>query len=152
MQGLALLAIQANPPSFLPPACNPFDPTSTCIKVSGSKAVLLFTALYLVAFGSAGLKASAPTHCADQFEERDPREAQQISSFFNWLLLSICLGGTISLTFVVWIQDAKGFAWGFGVCAASLLLGLLVFACGIPWYRIPAMQKSSALLEIFQVG
>ncbi|KAG0459559.1 hypothetical protein HPP92_022687 [Vanilla planifolia] len=149
--GFVLLAIQAKLPNWRPPACNPFDPTSTCIKVNGIHELLLFAALYLLALGSAGVKAAVPPQCAEQFEERDPREAQQISSFFNWLLLSLCLGGSISLTFVVWIEDVKGFAWGFGVSAAALLLALLVFASGIPRYRIPATQKSSAFLEIFQV-
>ncbi|KAH0469312.1 hypothetical protein IEQ34_002544 [Dendrobium chrysotoxum] len=149
--GLGLLSIQAHHQALLPPPCKVFDPSSACVRVYGRNEAVMFVALYLTAFGSAGVKAAVPPHCADQFDEKNPREARQISSFFNWLLLSLCIGGAISLTVIVWIQDEKGFAWGFTACAAAVIVALFVFACGIPRYRIPVFQKDNAFLEIFQV-
>lgn len=108
-----MLAFQAHYPKYKPPLCNILDPTSNCEKVDGKNAALLFVALYLVALGSAGIKSALPSHGADQFDEKDKKEAIQMSSFFNWLLLAVCLGGSFSTTFIVWIQQHKGWDWGF---------------------------------------
>uniref|UniRef100_A0A7N1A1Z8 Uncharacterized protein n=1 Tax=Kalanchoe fedtschenkoi TaxID=63787 RepID=A0A7N1A1Z8_KALFE len=149
--GLALLTVQAHYPSLKPRPCNMFEPTATCEKVEGSNAALLFLALYMLAIGSAGLKASLPPHGADQFEDEDPREARQMSSYFNCLLLALCVGGSISLTFIVWIQDNKGWDWGFGISTVAILMGIVVFAAGLPMYRVYVIRGDSAFLEIIQV-
>jgi len=149
--GLALLTVQAHYPKLQPPVCNVFDPTASCKKVSGGNAALLFIALYVLAAGSAGVKAALPSHGADQFDEKDPKEAKQMSSFFNLLLLAVCLGGVVSLTLIVWIQDNRGWDWGFGISTIAMFLGVIVFFSGLPMYRIQPIQGSSALIEIIQV-
>lgn len=113
--------------------------------------MLLFVSLYMVGIGSGGLKAALPSHGADQFDDKDPKEAEEKSSFFNWLLLAMCLGGAISLTFFVWIQDHKGWDWGFAVSTISMFLAIIVFAAGLPQYRIHVVNGSSALIKIAQV-
>ncbi|KAG5562615.1 hypothetical protein RHGRI_005368 [Rhododendron griersonianum] len=125
--GLGLLAIQAHSSKLKPPPCDLFDPTAHCVKVGGGHAALLFGGLYLVAAGSAGIKASLPSHGADQFEEKDPKEAKQMSSFFNWFLLSGNIGTVISLTLVVWIQDNKGWDLGFGISSISMVVYVAAF-------------------------
>ncbi|MCI32415.1 nitrate transporter 1.2-like, partial [Trifolium medium] len=112
--GLALLTIQAHYPSLKPHICNINDPTAHCNKPEGGQKAFLFLGLYLLAFGSAGTKAALPSHGADQFDETDPKEAKKMSTFFNTLLLAVCVGGSVSLTFIVWIQIHKGWDWGFG--------------------------------------
>ncbi|KAL1560374.1 protein NRT1/ PTR FAMILY 4.5-like [Salvia divinorum] len=149
--GLGLLSLQAHYKGLKPPACVMFDPTSTCVQVSGANAVLLFVALYMVGIGSGGLKAALPAHGADQFDDEDEKEAEEKSSFFNWLLLSMCVGGAISLTFFVWIQDHKGWDWGFAVSTIAMFLAIIVFAVGLPQYRIHVVNGSSALTKIAQV-
>ncbi|RWR96256.1 LOW QUALITY PROTEIN: Proton-dependent oligopeptide transporter family [Cinnamomum micranthum f. kanehirae] len=96
-------------------------------------------------------KSCASSHGADQFEEKDPQEAKQMSSFFNWLLLSVCLGGSISLIFIVWIQTNKGWDWGFGVSMIAMFLGIIIFIVGIPRYRIHVNKGANAMTEIIQV-
>ncbi|KAK0578406.1 hypothetical protein LWI29_009877 [Acer saccharum] len=149
--GLALLAIQAHYPKLKPPLCNMFDPTSHCKKIEGGDAAILFIALYLIAMGTAGIKASLPSHGADQFDDKDPQEARHMSSFFNYLMLALCFGGSISLTFGVWIQDNKGWDWGFGFSAIAMFLGLVTFASGLPMYRLHPVKKTSAIIEVIQV-
>ncbi|KAK4361623.1 hypothetical protein RND71_020575 [Anisodus tanguticus] len=149
--GLGMLAFQAHYPKYKPQICNILDPTSTCEKVDGKNAALLFVALYLVALGSAGVKAALPSHGADQFDENDKKEAIQMSSFFNWLLLAVCIGGSISTTLIVWIQEHKGWDWGFFVSTLAMLFGAIIFCVGLPWYRIFVIKGSSAITEIFQV-
>ncbi|KAJ7947207.1 protein NRT1/ PTR FAMILY 4.5-like [Quillaja saponaria] len=149
--GLALLTVQAHYPKLKPPFCNIFDKNAHCQKIGGSDTVLLFVALYLLASGSAGNKASLPSHGADQFDEKDPKEAKQMSSFFNYLLLSVCVGGAAGLTLVVWIQSNKGWDWGFGISTIGILLGVIIFAAGLPLYRIEVVQGTNAIVEILQV-
>ncbi|KAJ8762020.1 hypothetical protein K2173_006622 [Erythroxylum novogranatense] len=149
--GMALLTIQARFPSMKPPPCKVFSEGSNCQKVEGSDAVLLFIALYMIGIGLAGLKTSLPPHGADQFDDKDPRELRQMASYFNYLVLSVALGGSVSLTFIVWIQDNKGWDLGFGASSASILFGLVLFLVALPVFRIDAPQESSAITEILQV-
>ncbi|CAJ2677305.1 unnamed protein product [Trifolium pratense] len=149
--GLVLLTIQAHRPNLKPALCNPTDITSVCEKVKGKQEAFLFIGLYLLAFGSAGLKACLPSHGADQFDERNPKEAKQMSSFFNGLLLALCIGGSVSLTFNVWIQDSKGWDWGFGVSAIAIACATILFASGLSLYRIHVAQKANAIIELLQV-
>lgn len=104
-----------------------------------------------MAAGSAGRKASLPSHGADQFEEKDPKEAKQMSSFFNWFLLSGNIGTVISLMLVVWIQDNKGWDLGFGISSISMVVGAFFFTSGLPRYRIQVIQKSNAFVQVIQV-
>ncbi|KAM7530504.1 hypothetical protein LguiB_033914 [Lonicera macranthoides] len=149
--GFALLTLQAHYPKLKPPPCNIFDPTANCAQVTGANATLFFVALYAVAIGAAGLKAALPSHGADQFDKKDPKEVKQMSSFFNWLLLALCIGAAISLTLIVWVQDNKGWDKGFGISTAAMLMGLVVFAGGLPLYRIYVVKGSSAITEIVEV-
>lgn len=105
----------------------------------------------MLAAGASGLKAALPSHGADQFDEHDPKEAKQMSSFFNLLLLAICIGGAISLTLVVWIQDNRGWDWGFGVSTIAMFFGVVIFAAGLPMYRIQLVKGTTAIVEIIQV-
>ncbi|OWM73002.1 protein NRT1/ PTR FAMILY 4.5-like [Punica granatum] len=149
--GLALLTVQAHYSNLRPPPCNPVDEMAHCEKVKGQDAAILFIGIYLLAFGSGGIKASLPTHGADQFDEKDPRETWQMSSFFNCLLLAICVGGAASLTLLVWVQDNKGWDWGFGLSSIAMFIGVIIFAAGLPLYRIQVTRGTSAIIEIIQV-
>ncbi|XP_068666650.1 protein NRT1/ PTR FAMILY 4.5-like [Aristolochia californica] len=149
--GLSLLALQAHYPKFKPPLCNVFEANVQCEKVTGVNVAILLCGLYLVAQGTAGIKAALPSHGADQFDEKDPGEARQMSSFFNWLLLALCLGGVVSLIFIVRIQTDKGWDLGFGVCAIAVLFAMVVFIAGLPSYRMCVIQGTSATMEIIQV-
>ncbi|CAI8590945.1 unnamed protein product [Vicia faba] len=149
--GLALLTAQAHYPSLQPHICNINDATAHCKTPSRGQEALLFLGLYLLAFGSAGTKAALPSHGADQFDETDPKEAKQMSTFFNTLLLAVCLGGSVSLTFIVWIQINKGWDWGFGIGTIAIFIGTIIFASGLPLYRIQVPKGTSGLIEIIQV-
>ncbi|XP_039115540.1 protein NRT1/ PTR FAMILY 4.5-like [Dioscorea cayenensis subsp. rotundata] len=147
--GLVLLTVQAHFPSLKPEPCNIY--LQKCEEVKGGNAAFLYTSMYLVAAGMAGLKAGLPPHGADQFDENDPQEASHMSSFFNWLLLSICIGGSFSLTFAVWIQDNVGWDWGFAIACISIFLGTIIFVAGYPVYRFHVIQKNNPITEIIQV-
>ncbi|XP_061356393.1 protein NRT1/ PTR FAMILY 4.5-like [Gastrolobium bilobum] len=149
--GLVLLTVQAHYASLKPPICDISEKNAHCEKLGGKYEAFLYISLYLLAFGSAGVKASLPSHGADQFDERDPKEARQLSSYFNGLLLAVCIGAAFSLTFNVWIQDNKGFDWGFGISTIAVVLGTIIFAFGLPMYRIHVTKTTSGIIEIIQV-
>ena len=47
-------------------------------------AALLFLALYMIAFGTGGIKPNVSAFGADQFDVRDPQQRLEKNSFFNW--------------------------------------------------------------------
>lgn len=150
LQGLLLLLLQARSDRLKPPPCDPRNPAA-CVRVHGGDEVHLYLALYLIALGSGGIKAALPAHCADQFDAKHPKEKLQMSSCFNYLLLSLCTGGAVSVTVFVWIQENRGWDKGFAAATAVMGLAVVVFVAGLPRYRIATVQGSSALKEIFQV-
>ncbi|MCL7035265.1 hypothetical protein MKW94_009752 [Papaver nudicaule] len=149
--GFGLLALQAHLPSLQPPPCDASLRFSNCKQVQGNNAALLYTALYITAFGEGCLRANLASFGGDQFDDNDPIELQKKSKFFNWFTFSISLGALIGLTFVVWIQDNKGWGVGFIVSAGIILLGLLVVAFGFSHYRqqIPQGSPLSRMLQVF---
>ncbi|KAI9120920.1 hypothetical protein K1719_007953 [Acacia pycnantha] len=150
--GLALLTVQAHYPHLKPPPCVMSDPQSQCQTLAGSHKALLFVSLYLLAFGSSGVKASLPSHGADQFDaENDNDEASQMSTFFNYFLLAASLGSAVSFMLLVYIEDNKGWDLGFGISTISVLLGLIIFASGFPLYRLQIVRGTSAIIDIIQV-
>ncbi|KAL5716545.1 hypothetical protein ACHQM5_018218 [Ranunculus cassubicifolius] len=149
--GLGLLTIQAHYDKMTPRPCNILDPTAVCEKVSGGYEVYMFIALYMIAIGTGGVKAGLPAHGADQFDEKDPKEFREMSSYFNWFLLAICVGGAVSLTFIVWVQDNKGWGLGFGMSTVAMFLGLVVILGGLPRYRMHVIKGTNPLTRIIQV-
>ncbi|KAE8657443.1 Protein NRT1/ PTR FAMILY 4.6 [Hibiscus syriacus] len=133
--GLIILTIQARTPSLKPPSCRPSASSIPCEEVSGAKAGMLFIGLYLVALGIGGIKGSLPTHGAEQFDETTPKGRKQRSTFFNYFVFSLSFGALIAVTFVVWIEDNKGWEWGFAISTISILLSIPIFLAGSMFYR-----------------
>lgn len=96
---------------------------------------MLFSGLYLVALGVGGIKGSLPAHGAEQFDESTPRGRKQRSTFFNYFVFSLSAGALIAVTLVVWIEDNKGWEWGFGVSTLTIFLSIPIFLAGSVFYR-----------------
>lgn len=147
--GLVILTIQARSPSLKPPSC---DPTSTlpCQEVAGGKAAMLFLGLYLVALGVGGIKGSLPTHGAEQFDEGASEGRKKRSTFFNYFVFCLSAGGLIAVTFVVWIEDNKGWVWGFGISTIAILLSIPIFLVGSSFYRnkIPFGSPFTTIIKV----
>lgn len=129
-QGLLILTIQAHVPSLKPPACISVNINSPCKEVGGASAVMLFAGLYLVALGVGGIKGSLPTHGAEQFDENTPQGRKQRSSFFNYYVFCLSCGALVAVTLVVWVEDHKGWQWGFGISTATILVSIPIFLLG----------------------
>ncbi|XVE69990.1 hypothetical protein DITRI_Ditri10aG0035800 [Diplodiscus trichospermus] len=150
--GYVILAVQAHFHSLRPPPCQGLaaSQTTQCEAADSGQAAILFTGLYLVAFGTSGVKAALPSLGADQFDDRDPKESAQLSSYFNWFLLSLTIGAIIGVTFVVWISSNQGWDWAFGVCTLAVLFAIVFVSMGKSLYH-HNVPKGSPLLRILQV-
>lgn len=148
--GLVILTVQAHLPSLKPPACDPTVNGNSCQEVSGEKAVLLFGGLYLVALGVGGIKGSLATHGAEQLDDSTPQGRKQRSTFFNYFVFCLAFGALIAVTFVVWVEDNMGWAWGLGISTATIFLSIPIFLAGSTTYRnkIPAGSPLTTISKV----
>ncbi|KAK6931178.1 Proton-dependent oligopeptide transporter family, partial [Dillenia turbinata] len=148
--GLVILTVQAHMPSLKPPACDTTNRNISCQEASGGKTAMLFIGLYLTALGVGGIKGSLPAHGAEQLDENTPQGRKQRSTFFNYFVFCLSCGGLIAVTFVVWIEDNKGWQWGFGISTATILLSIPIFLAGSAFYR-NKIPNGSPLTTIVKV-
>ncbi|XP_016489263.2 protein NRT1/ PTR FAMILY 4.6 [Nicotiana tabacum] len=146
--GLVILTIQARSASLKPQKCNLTK--MACEQVEGAQAAMLFIGLYLVALGVGGIKGSLPPHGAEQFDGETPQGRKQRSTFFNYFVFCLSCGGLIAVTFVVWVEDNKGWQWGFGISTLAILLSIPLFLAGSPFYR-NKIPRGSPLTTISKV-
>ncbi|GAA0184453.1 transporter [Lithospermum erythrorhizon] len=111
---------------------------------------MLFTGLYLVALGVGGIKGSLAPHGAEQFDEDTPKGRKQRSTFFNYYVFCLACGALIAVTFVVWIEDNKGWEWGFGISTITIFLSIPVFLAGSRFYRnkIPTGSPLTIIVKV----
>lgn len=148
MQGLVILTIQAKMPSLKPPPCTSLD--SPCHSVTSGQAALLFGGLYLTALGIGGIKGSLPPHGAEQFDADTIQGRKARSTFFNYFVFCLSCGALIAVTFVVWVEDNKGWQWGFGISTIAILLSVPVFLTGSSCYRnkIPTGSPLTTIAKV----
>lgn len=146
--------MQAQSGSLKPPKCDLTNPNIPCQQVHGGKAAMLFLGLYLVALGVGGIKGSLPSHGAEQFDGSTPHGRKQRSTFFNYFVFSLSCGALIAVTLVVWIEDNKGWQWGFGISTLTILLSIPVFLGGSTFYRnkIPLGSPLTTISKVYMLG
>ncbi|KAM3683651.1 hypothetical protein ACB094_12G162500 [Castanea mollissima] len=136
--GLILLTVQAHEPHLHPAMGR---------RPSGSQAAILYAGLYAMAIGVGGVKATLPAHGADQLDHSNQR---LISAFFNWFFFSLCTGGLISVTLMIWIEENLGWNWSFKISVIVLSVTLFIFTIGFSFYRYK-LPGGSPLSRIFKV-
>ncbi|KAG6731360.1 hypothetical protein I3843_01G119100 [Carya illinoinensis] len=136
--GYILLIIQSYYPKLQLEACG----KSNC--VHSTKALLFYASIGLLALGGG----------ADQFDSNDPEERKHIASFFNWFLLSITIGASNGVTFVVYVGSNFGWYKGFIISMSCAFAGLVFVALGKPYYRarVPGESQLLRVLEVLVVA
>ncbi|KAK7319192.1 hypothetical protein RJT34_03910 [Clitoria ternatea] len=129
--GMCILTLSASVPTLKPPECL----GSFCPSATPAQYAVLYIGLYMMAFGTGGVKACVPSFGADQFDDTDPKERVKKGSFFNWYYFSIYLGALVACLFIVWIQENAGWGLGFGIPALFMGLSTASFFIGTPLYR-----------------
>ena len=89
--------------------------------------VFYITGLFLVAFGTGGIKANVSLFGAEQVSYRG---LAAIEDFFRWFYWFTNIGGFLAFTFVVYIQQNVSFFYGNLIPAFSLILALIIFLRG----------------------
>ncbi|XP_042489045.1 protein NRT1/ PTR FAMILY 4.5-like [Macadamia integrifolia] len=149
--GFVMLTIQAYFPSLRPPACDTSGQQNNCKQIHGSKAAVLYIALYIIALGEGCLRANLPPFGADQFDDDVISKSRHKSSYFNWLNVCISGGSVMGLILIVWIESSKGWVEGLALTSGVMLLGLIVLALGFKFYRhqIPRGSPLTRMLQVF---
>ncbi|KAM0967726.1 hypothetical protein ACFX2A_016474 [Malus domestica] len=129
--GMVLLTVSASVDSFRPPPCT----VRPCNQATNSQTALLYGALGLIALGTGGIKPCVSSFGADQFDEADSREMVKKYSFFNWFFFAINMGALFGITVLVYIQDKKGWTWGFGIPTGLMICSVVILAAGVRYYR-----------------
>ncbi|KAK4481491.1 hypothetical protein RD792_012391 [Penstemon davidsonii] len=152
VMGYVLLAAQAHFKELRPFPCKDVAPSNMnqCESATTTQEAILFTALYMVALGTGGIKAALPALGADQFDDNDPKQSTSLSSYFNWYMFFLTLGAMLGVTFLVWISANVGWDWAFGVCAIAVAMALIFLCMGRSVYRTN-VPKGSPLVRILQV-
>lgn len=96
---------------------------------------IIFFGLYMVAIGNGGQNPCVTSFGSDQFDDSDVEERTKKSSFFSWSYFILNVGSLISATIMVWIQDHKGWIWGFTISALFVAFGMGIFLLGSTVYR-----------------
>ncbi|KAL4650087.1 hypothetical protein ACB092_01G061300, partial [Castanea dentata] len=122
--GMVLLTLSASINSLRPPSCTRSTvPPCSPAPASDEQTLFLYSALALIAFGTGGIKPCVSYFGADQFDEADEKEVQRKYAFFNWFFFAINMGAPLGITLLVYIQEKKGWTWGFGVPIATMPMG-----------------------------
>ncbi|KAJ0614881.1 putative proton-dependent oligopeptide transporter family, PTR2 family proton/oligopeptide symporter [Helianthus annuus] len=131
--GMIMLTVSATVSTLRPTPCN--TDTSNCPSATVGQSAFLYSALGLVALGTSGVRPNVPTFGADQYDENDEKELSYKYTFFNLFFLSIKVGALLGLTLMVYIQQEKGYGWGFGLPTGIMFASLVILAAGFPRYR-----------------
>ena len=150
MQGYTLLALQAHFPSLHPETCETNRELNNCKPVKGWNLTFLYMSLLLFAVGEGCMCSCIPSLGGDQFSNDDPKKSQLKSMFLICLKFANSLGAIIGLVFLVWTDNNLGWNIGFMICALIVLVGLLVAASGMPFYRMqnPIGSPLTTTLEV----
>ncbi|KAL2340448.1 hypothetical protein Fmac_008388 [Flemingia macrophylla] len=106
--------------------------------------------LYLVALGIGGCKGSLSPYGTEQLDENTPSGRKHRSTFYNYFIFCLLVGAPIDITFVVWVEDNKGWEWSFGISIISIFVSIIIFLVGSTTYRNKT-TSGNLLTTIFKV-
>lgn len=130
----------------------PSTSESNNVTTSSLLNLLFFFSLYLVAIGQSGHKPCVQAFGADQFDEKDTKEKRDRSSFFNWWYLSMSAGICLAIVVVVYIQEAVGWALGFGIPCVFMVISLVLFVLGRRSYRYSKSRQGKKTNPFTRIG
>ncbi|XP_063920030.1 peptide transporter family 1-like [Zophobas morio] len=119
-----------------------------------SSITLSAVGLLLISVGTGGIKPCVAAFGGDQF--RLPDQKDLLQHFFSLFYFTINLGGFVGMILTPilrkWVScfgDDTCYALGFGFPAALMVLSLVLFVMGKPWYRLKT-PKENVMLQFFK--
>uniref|UniRef100_M8BXS0 Peptide transporter PTR2 n=1 Tax=Aegilops tauschii TaxID=37682 RepID=M8BXS0_AEGTA len=122
---------------------------SSCHPMFGAHTVA-FSGLYLVAFGSGGVRAALLPFGAEQFDDDNAVDRERKMAFFSWFYICVDFGMIVSGLFLVWIQQNVSWGLGFGIATACIALAFVGFVLFTPMYK-RSMPTGSPFKSLCQV-
>ncbi|KAL1192409.1 Protein NRT1/ PTR FAMILY 5.1 [Cardamine amara subsp. amara] len=144
--GMILLTMAVTVKSLRPTCEN-----GICKKATSLQITFFYISLYTIAIGAGGTKPNISTFGADQFDNYNIVEKKQKVSFFNWWMFSSFLGALFATVGLVYIQENLGWGLGYGIPTVGLLVSLVVFYIGTPFYRHKAIKSDNLAQDLVQV-
>ncbi|KAL0862011.1 hypothetical protein Bca101_041129 [Brassica carinata] len=144
--GMILLTMAVTVKSLRPTCVN-----GVCNKASFLQKAFFYMSLYTIAIGAGGTKPNISTFGADQFDDYNIRERKQKDSFFNWWTFSSFLGALFATLGLVYIQENLGWGLGYGIPTLGLLVSLIVFYIGTPFYRHKVIKSDNSAKALIRV-
>jgi proton-dependent oligopeptide transporter, POT family len=118
-----------------------------CVVLAASHtAQMLAIGLFLVAFGTGGIKPCVATNVGDQFTTANQH---LIERAFSWFYLAINAGSTISILLCPILLSKYGAGVAFGTPAAMMLLATIVFWAGRRRFAVVPPAGRVWLKEVF---
>ncbi|XP_018673536.1 protein NRT1/ PTR FAMILY 1.2-like [Musa acuminata AAA Group] len=147
--GMALLWLTAVVPGAQPPACG--HANDDCASPTSSQLAFLFAAFAVMSVGSGGVRPCSLAFGADQLDQKGaPQNERTLQTFFNWYYASVGISIIVAVTVIVYVQDYKGWAVGFGVPVVLMAISAALFLLGSPFY-IKFKANKSILAGLAQV-
>src|SRR6185437_6041698 len=106
----------------------------------------LAVGLFLVAFGTGGIKPCVATNVGDQFTNANQH---LIERAFSWFYLAINAGSTISILLCPWLLPKYGPTVAFGAPAAMMVVATVVFWFGRKRYAVVPPAGRIWLKDVF---
>jgi POT family proton-dependent oligopeptide transporter len=109
---------------------------------------LIALGLFMVAFGTGGIKPCVSTNVGDQFTSKNQH---LIERAFSWFYMAINWGSSISIWFCpILLNNPKfGPRWAFGMPAAMMFLATLVFWLGRKKFVVIPPAGKAWLKDVF---
>lgn len=105
-----------------------------------------------MALAQGGHKPCVQAFGADQFDAEDPEECKAKSSFFNWWYFGLCVGTSVSVKVLSYIQDNLSWVLGFGIPCITMGIALVIYLLGTVTYRFSiSSAEKNPFMRIGQV-
>lgn len=115
----------------------------------GTKQIILFTGMSLIALGAGGIKPCVSAFMGDQFKPEQKSLLPKAYAAFYW---SVNLGSCAAFIIIPYLREEFGYGWAFGVPGIAMGVATFVFWSGRKKYvRVPPQgrQKRDSLLLVW---
>lgn len=102
--------------------------------------------LFLIAFGTGGIKPCVSTNVGDQFSAQNQH---LIERAFSWFYLSVNAGALISILLCPWLLETSGPRWAFGIPGISMAVATLAFWLGRNKFAVVPPAGKQWLRDVF---
>ena len=112
----------------------------------GREPVMIEVGLFLIAFGTGGIKPCVATNVGDQFTSANQH---LIERAFSWFYLAVNAGSIISIALCPWLLEHVGPTVAFGVPGAMMFIATIVFWLGRSRFAVIPPAGVAWLKEVF---